>query len=690
LNRAHSHHARPAEIDRLSSESVSRHRLPLALLTAYGLAFAAAALGTALPAFDDHPGQLFRVWHVVRRGPAPWAWNPDWWAGYPELQFYPPGFAYAGALLHVSSLGAVSVEGAYVALLWLTYLAPGFTSFALLARVLGSGWAALPGAFVVLTLSAGISSGVEGGIHVGMVAARLGWAILPLLALTMVAWADGVARRPSLAASWLVAAIVLTHPAHLPAAAVIVLLAALARPSRPFRVGQAMVTLLIAAGLTAFWTIPLLARLADTRALAWGELSTRVLGTLLLEHPLLVVLLVGAALAGAVAVSPAQRVLASFPWMMTLAVAADRWLAEPTGIRWLPADRIADGAWLAVALAAGSTAGRLIQRAAARLSGAGSRIRLGAEPALAVAAVLALAALSLVGNSLLLWPRAKDWPTYAQTVRGLRLDDLWRAVRAAPPGRILFLRSGVPLVYGTQWWRPHTHITALTPLATGRAIVSGTFTHPSPVAAAVYRGDAGPGPITRLAEQLDGHEVFGRPLEALDAPTLDVLAERLGVVAIVALEDDAPRLRALDENPGLSHSGHIGPFILYMRKEASTVLEHSEDRIVFIPGERRGVGWQPVGMAYYPLWRAQRASGALETRRGPLGDLEVKLDGRREPIDLAYGPGAPELAGVGVSVATAILWLVAALTLAQKGPGTAHGSSRSTTSAPGGGQTRGS
>ena len=34
------------------------------------------------------------------RGPAPWTWNPDWWTGYPELQFYPPGFAYAGAVLH--------------------------------------------------------------------------------------------------------------------------------------------------------------------------------------------------------------------------------------------------------------------------------------------------------------------------------------------------------------------------------------------------------------------------------------------------------------------------------------------------------------------------------------------------------------------------------------------------------------
>ena len=46
---------------------------PLALLVTYGVAFAAATLGVSLPAFDDHPGQLYRLWHVVTLGPAPWA-----------------------------------------------------------------------------------------------------------------------------------------------------------------------------------------------------------------------------------------------------------------------------------------------------------------------------------------------------------------------------------------------------------------------------------------------------------------------------------------------------------------------------------------------------------------------------------------------------------------------------------------
>src|SRR5262245_37875490 len=127
--------------------------LPWLVLLAYGIAFAAASLGRSLLVFDDHPGQLYRLWHVVTYGPAPWAWNPGWWAGYPEMQFYPPGAAYIGALLHAILLGAGSLAFVYQLLLWIVYLAPGLTAFLLLSRVLGDGWLALPGAFIALTLS---------------------------------------------------------------------------------------------------------------------------------------------------------------------------------------------------------------------------------------------------------------------------------------------------------------------------------------------------------------------------------------------------------------------------------------------------------------------------------------------------------------------------------------------------------
>ena len=167
---------------------ILRRWAPFLLLMGYGAAFSAASLGLALPVFDDHPGQLYRLWHVVTLGPAPWQWNPGWWMGYPELQFYPPGFAWLGELLHLVSLGRLPVDANYQTLVWLAYLAPGITSYAVLTRLLGSGWLALPGAFVTMTLSAGLASGVEGGVHIGMLAARLGWALLPLLAVALAGW----------------------------------------------------------------------------------------------------------------------------------------------------------------------------------------------------------------------------------------------------------------------------------------------------------------------------------------------------------------------------------------------------------------------------------------------------------------------------------------------------------------------
>ena len=91
-----------------------RREAPLILLVLYGGAFAYAAFGRGVPAFDDHPGQLFRLWHALDRSlPSPlWTadWNPDWWGGYPELQFYPPGFAMLGAALRALLLWRPSVE----------------------------------------------------------------------------------------------------------------------------------------------------------------------------------------------------------------------------------------------------------------------------------------------------------------------------------------------------------------------------------------------------------------------------------------------------------------------------------------------------------------------------------------------------------------------------------------------------
>jgi hypothetical protein len=205
----------------------------------------------------------------------------------------------------------------------------------------------------------------------------------------------------------------------------------------------------------------------------------------------------------------------------------------------------------------------------------------------------------------------------------------------------------VPLVYGSEWWRPHTHVTALTPLTTGRAIVNGTFTHPSPIAALVYRGSADRGAITQLVERLDGQSLFGRPLASLDAATLNDYARQLRVSTIVALEDDLPRLPALTDNPVFRARRVEPPFVIWTGVPAAVPERTGSGRWRVTLDAAPG-GWPSAGLAYYPLWRVTAGGHVLETRRGAFGDLEVALAAGGS-VDLSYGPGAAEIAGVIVS-----------------------------------------
>ena len=609
--------------------------LPFALLLAYGVAFASRASGVAPLAFDDHPGQLARLIHVVREGPAPWAWNMGWWAGYPEMQFYPPGWFYAGASLSWVSLGAVSPTAAYQVMLWTTFLAPGLAAFVLLHRLLGDGWCALPGAFAVLAFAGdpagGSASGVEGGTHIGMVAARLGWALLPLLSLALAPWTSDGGRFPRVAV-FVLTAIVLTHPAHTPAAVAVLVAAALVSPARR-ALARVTVAAVAALWLAAFWLVPLLAHLAETRALAWGALARSTVAT-----PFTAILVAFAVLAVTRRQNPAVTAALHAVWLALLGVGLDALVVEPLGLRFLPTDRVADGAWILLLVASGLGAGIVVNTISRRV-----------PPVVAAGVVIVtLVVFSLPGRALALWPRAADWPSYATVTQGLRLDDLWRALREAPPGRVLFIRSGVPLVYGREWYRPHTHVTALTPWLTGRDIIGGTFTHGAPVAAFVYRGDAGSAPITRLAEQLDGVSLFGRPLDALDAATFQAYARRLRIAAVVALEDDAGHLAFLTDPPYRRRS--VPPFLVFVGNDAPAPIRP-------LGGSRwevtvDGIGeWRSTGVAFSPLWRAEHDVRPIATRCGLLGDLEVRTEPGVETVRLAYGPGRVEVAALALSAA---------------------------------------
>ena len=621
---------------------------PFVLLVGFGLAFALAALGGGLPVFDDHPGQFYRLWHGLAHGLLPWEWNAGWWGGYPELQFYPPGYVYLGAIIYYGAFGALSPAAVYRVLLWIIYFLPGVATFWLLARLLPNPWLALPAALVALTLSGGMRSGVEEGLRWGLIAARLGWGLLPLLALSLVGWQEQTRRWPLWAAP-LLAAVVLTHPAHAPAAVALVLLAGVfGEGSRQRRLGQAVWVLVVGLALTGVWALPLLAHLHFALPLAWGEFTFASLGSNVLGRPLLL-FLVAAYVMGWVAAArtatlgpPALALLAWTPALLAILM-LDSLVVEQLGFHWLPADRLLDSVLLALVLGAGMATALLRPLPSGVL--------------LITIAVLGQGALGSGEPTLSLWPRAQAWPRLAETARGLRLEQLWTRLRAAPPGRILFVRSAVPLAFGHEWWRPHTHITALTPILAGREIINGTFTHPSPVAGLIYRGSAEHRPIRHLVERLDGDTLFGKPLEALTPEAFDPLASRLRISTVVALEEDRGRLPFVEANPLFHPPDQIGPFLIYAAREGRRMPEAvSRRRWRATLGEGHD-GWAPAGIAYYPLWRAVTPSEPLAVRADALGMLEVKLPpGRTGQVDLVYGEGLWEWLGIVLSSLGLIVW----------------------------------
>ena len=638
-----------------------RREAPLLLLVLYAGAFAYVALGRGVPAFDDHPGQLFRLWHALDRSlPSTiWTadWNPDWWGGYPELQFYPPGFAILGAAIRTVLLWRPSIETVYRLLCAIVFLVPGITTYVLLARVLGDRWLALPAAFLALTLSADLRGGVEVGLRWGTLTTRLGLAWLPLLALALRPWVEG-GRLPRWAPP-LAALAILCHPATLPpVVALIGLATALSLLARPERrtVGQAAATLTLSFALTAFWSLPLVVRRAWVIPLAWGDLSLGLPGDLW-ARPLLLGLGMTATVLAWAAVGIRRRLfdalLAALPLVLAAFFLADLWLF-PRGWTALEPQRLLDGIVQASVWAAGLGAGVTVDRLVPARADPRSR------PLVALL-VIALAAVlpdrGVHPSTLSIWPAADEWPTFQEVSYRHQLDRLWNALRGGTD-RVLFVTSSVRLDKNPVWYAPHSHVMSLTPLRAGREIVGGTFTHPSPIAARFYTGQATPpARLVTLAEQLDGQRLLGEPWERLSGEVFDRFARRLRIGTVVVPSGDAARARFL--GPSYAPAGEAAGFTLFERRDRPWPrVERITSRRYRVLVSPTGGVWIPTGIAAYPLWQVKSAAGRLETRVDDWGFLEFRVPVDLFEAELVYSEGWLEWSALILFAISAGAWLV--------------------------------
>jgi hypothetical protein len=129
------------------------------------------------------------------------------------------------------------------------------------------------------------------------------------------------------------------------------------------------------------------------------------------------------------------------------------------------------------------------------------------------------------------------------------------------------------------------------------------------------------------------------------------------VSTVVALDEDLPRLAALADNPEFATRRREPPFVIWTGRAASVPLPLGSGRWRARLDEATD-GWASAGLAYYPLWRAAALGGPLETRRGAHGDLQVRAPAGTPAVELSYGPGAPELAGLALSALALVGWLL--------------------------------
>jgi hypothetical protein len=237
----------------------------------------------------------------------------------------------------------------------------------------------------------------------------------------------------------------------------------------------------------------------------------------------------------------------------------------------------------------------------------------------------------------------------------MRVTELWQILRKTPPGRILFVRSALPLESRLDWRRPHSHATALTPLHAEHGILNGTFTHPSPIAGLFYTGSPINRAITMLVEQRDGITLFGRPMAELDARHFNELAERLRVSSVVALNEDQGQLGFVADNPAFTGPSRIGPFLVWVSRESRPTPTQTGPQRWRLTVSAHGGGWTGTGMAYSPLWQGRVNGHAVPLRRDELGVLEVDLPaGGPVVLELAHRPGVAERCGLALSGISAL------------------------------------
>jgi hypothetical protein len=656
-----------------------------ALLVILAWKVAAGYVRADLLIWGDHPGQFMRLWYPLTHLGRVVDWNPTWYAGYPELQFYPPGAVLLGLGLHFLTLGLPSPELLYNLIPAVAFALPLFACYAYLRvalRPLGrtpSRVAGLAAGLLALTFTP-MWGGID-AVVIGMMGERLAFGVALLVLLAGWRLVEQPTRPRLAVATALLAALFLLHPFHAPAPTAAVCLYALClhlcrRHKRVAGIPLGRTGLwlggwlLLAFGLVAWWLIPLLrhytpyaaamVRATPDQVISWFDAGP-VRHLWLAALPALLLLERSRPRLRATILT-----LGLLPALILGSILVNHWLlADRLGWTMLDPIRFVAEYYLILILLAGSVIGAVTHRALWQRAPLGLAVLLLTGPALQELAPKAWRDVS---------DRAAAPASFfrAGLLAHPAFQGVWEALADDPTsGRVLFV-SHYQHVTWPDGRRIPTTITSMTPYLAGREIVGGTFSHWSPVARWLWVGDPWARILPERVELEDNRRIFGIPWEHLDDAELAARLRALHVTVVVAgPADDKARL-LFDQSAYFSRAWSNEAFTLYHLTGApgdwietqgamARLVERSPRRWVVAVEQAAPGARMALKLTHYPLWRAAANGRPLLTRTNALGLQEVDLPaGAGYHLELSYREGLIEWSSLLLSLGAFALagWLL--------------------------------
>ncbi len=662
----------------------SKWRLPratgdlvaLGMLSALVLGVAGFLIRNDVFLYGDHPGHYWVMWHVINVAIPQHAraidWMPSWYAGYPELQFYPPGFAFLGWLIHTLALGRLPTPLVYEIVVVIAYALPAYTFYYALRRLRFGIFAAFLAGLFGLLLPAFFDGAVA--VWIGMLGSRLAWGLDALV----FAWMIDLLEKRGARFVWLtaltIAAQILARPYHLLGVLFALGVYILARrlPLLP-SIARVALVVVLALALDAFWLAPLVAYssaqmiplIRSTLDQTWHIITD---ASLLPYAVFAVMAFIGAwrerdASRRAVIIALVALCLAFGTAMLGLHAL----VITQFHFYQLDPIRLIGEFYFPLLLLAAIGATHCADWVAQRI-----------QVARAIPRAVSLIALALILGSPLLesttpiYPRANGEPRFlSQATTDYRLAELWEVLRE-DEGRVLFTSYKTHLNARGNESLPTT-LLSLTPLFTQRQIMGGTFSAWSPIAALMRTGKLNPPALWGLSEEQDDLALFGIPLEKLSDAKLFEYCQRYNITTIVASANDFQTRTWLDTSAHFKSYYNNGFLFVYRvndyenswlatRNANVELITWRDDEIVMRVHSANDNARVTVKIAAYPLWRATTDRGqALTITHDAMGLQEITLPrGDTYTVTLRYTQDTSTQIGNGISM-LALLGIVAGI-----------------------------